>query len=101
MLVSFILKAFSASFANACSSGIACLNLKKLPILSKDLASCESLYARYLPCSLNIERPLPTPYTNGVNNKDSVPNLNLFINLLPASSSPDAYSSLSNCVGPI
>ena len=43
---------------------------------------------------------LPTPKANGVTNKDSVPNLNLFISFLVASSLPLKLSSLFKLVGP-
>ena len=57
------------------------------------------LYASSCPLVARAFPALPAPNTNGVINKDSVPNFNLFNNLLPASSRP-SDSVVSNAVGP-
>ena len=49
-----------------------------LTYLSKNLANLELLYARSLPLLANSLADLPAPYTKGVTNKDSDPNLSLF-----------------------
>ena len=95
--------AFNASLVVSASNS-SCVKLPlglngALTYLSKNLANLELLYARSLPLLANSLADLPAPYTKGVTNKDSDPNLSLFNNFLVASSLP-VLSSLSSCVGP-
>ena len=77
------------------------LGLNGEPIyLSIHLSNLELLYASSLPRVARAFAPTPAPYTNGVNNMDSEPNLTLFINFLTASSCGVSSSTWSKAVGP-
>ena len=53
-----------------------------------NLSNLELLYAKSFPRLARVLMVVPTPYAKGVTNKDSVPNLTLFINFLAASLLP-------------
>ena len=90
----------SAIFSSKTFCGLAPLALTVENILLKNLSSCELLYSKFLPLVAAALIPLAAPYTIGVIKIDSLPNLTLFNNFLPASSLPPSSVTLVNWVGP-
>ena len=96
LFVSAMVAPLSAIFSSKTFCGLAPLALTVENILLKNLSSCELLYSKFLPLVAAALIPLAAPYTIGVIKIDSLPNLTLFNNFLPASSLPPSSVTLVN-----